>query len=367
MIHLALHILNMSVNVLLALMFVLSGLATRVSPETWIIPSFFSLGFGILGVLNLFFVIYWMIRRKWNFVLSLACLVLMSDVINYQFLLFGNDEEKAEGKNITLLSYNVQLFNLYRQKDGSNDIISFILDKDVDIVCLQEFGWYNEKGFVSQSVLNRTLGDRYPYCYAITDPNFGGRATYGIATYSKFPIINRDSVRYPTHYNRTSTCDILVGNDTLHIVNCHLESNLLTNDDRKLVLATLDSTNQHNLNKTGELLIRKMGKAAKTRAKQADAIAAHVKKQAGRKVIVCGDLNDHPASYTYHKTRGELCDAFLDESEDNGLGITYNEFPFFYRIDYLFHSKSLKVEDFETGTEKLSDHYPIEAKILLNP
>lgn len=366
MIRSALHILNMSVNTLIAVLFVLSGLATRISPDTWVLPSFLALGFVALMVLNFFFVIYWIIRRKKNFALSLACLVLMSDVITNQIVVFGKGkEERQDGKTVTLLSYNVQLFDLYRKKNGTK-ILSTILDADADIVCLQEFGWYNKQGFISETTLTQTLGKRYKYHYIVCDPNFGGRATYGIATYSKYPIIHKDLVRYATHFNRTSTCDIVIDNDTLHVVNCHLESNLLTNDDRKQVLETIDNTSTKNLNKTSELLVRKMGRASKIRARQADSIAAYVKRQEGKKIIVCGDLNDHPASYTYQTTRGDLADAFIDESDKSGFGMTYNTFPFYYRIDYVFNSDNLSVDNFRTEKINLSDHYPISVNILLN-
>ncbi len=366
MIRSALHILNMSVNTLIAVLFVLSGLATRVSPDTWVIPSVLALGFSALMALNVFFVIYWIIRRKKNFALSLACLVLMSDVISNQFVVCAKDEEDQQDvKAVTLLSYNVQLFDLYRKKNGSK-ILSYILEADADIVCLQEFGWYDKPGFISETTLKQTLGKRYKYHYVVCDPNFGGRATYGIATYSKYPIIHKDLVRYTTHFNRTSTCDVVIGNDTLHVVNCHLESNLLTNDDRKQVQKTIDSTSTTNLNKTSELLVRKMGHASKIRARQADSIAAYVKRLKGKKIIVCGDLNDHPASYTYQTIRDDLSDAFIEETSNAGFGTTYNAFPFYYRIDYVLNSDNLSVDNFRTGKEKLSDHYPISVNILLN-
>jgi len=74
-------------------------------------------------------------------------------------------------------------------------------------------------------------------------------------------------------------------------------------------------------------------------------------------VIVCGDFNDTPVSYTYRKMKSGLKDAFVNIGA--GTGNTYlGSFPSF-RIDYIFHSQQFKTIDFERIEARLSDHYPI--------
>ncbi|WP_347396275.1 endonuclease/exonuclease/phosphatase family protein [Parabacteroides leei] len=47
------------------------------------------------------------------------------------------------------------------------------------------------------------------------------------------------------------------------------------------------------------------------RAEQADMIHAEIK-CSPYPVLVCGDFNDTPASYTYHRVRKDLVDGFRD-------------------------------------------------------
>lgn len=58
-------------------------------------------------------------------------------------------------------------------------------------------------------------------------------------------------------------------------------------------------------------------------------------------MIVCGDFNDTPMSYTYRRMRGDFIDAFKRKGQ--GMVFTYRRLMGVLRIDYLFHS-----DDFET-------------------
>ena len=82
-----------------------------------------------------------------------------------------------------------------------------------------------------------------------------------------------------------------------------------------------------------------------------------------RLFVVCGDFNDPPFSYAYHAVRGNLLDAFCEEG--SGFGSTYIGLPIRLRIDYILHSPKLETVWFKTMTNKLSDHYPIQAGIRI--
>jgi endonuclease/exonuclease/phosphatase (EEP) superfamily protein YafD len=92
------------------------------------------------------------------------------------------------------------------------------------------------------------------------------------------------------------------------------------------------------------------------RAAQADIIAAHIS-GCSHPVIICGDFNDTPVSYTYRTIRDGLMDAFSESGW--GLGRTYNgKFPSF-RIDYILYGGSIDALFFTREKIKLSDHFPI--------
>ena len=76
-----------------------------------------------------------------------------------------------------------------------------------------------------------------------------------------------------------------------------------------------------------------------------------------KRIIICGDFNDSPISYSYKKIRGDLHDSFIEKGF--GLGSTYiGDFPS-YRIDYIFHSDDLECISFKKIRRNYSDHYPI--------
>ena len=149
-----------------------------------------------------------------------------------------------------------------------------------------------------------------------------------------------------------------VNNDTLTLINNHLESNKLTKEDRGMYEDMIKDPNAKKV-KTGlRQLIRKLAEASAIRAVQADSIARLVAGYKGGGIIVCGDFNDSPISYT-HRVVGEgLNDAFVESG--NGFGISYNQNHFYFRIDNILLSKNLKSYRCTVdNTIKSSDHYPI--------
>ena len=78
-------------------------------------------------------------------------------------------------------------------------------------------------------------------------------------------------------------------------------------------------------------------------------------------VIICGDFNDTPLSYTYNKFASNYTDAFRNSS--SGLGITYAGKVPAGRIDYIFHSKDLNSSNFTIQKEVYSDHRAINCEV----
>ena len=76
-------------------------------------------------------------------------------------------------------------------------------------------------------------------------------------------------------------------------------------------------------------------------------------------IIVLGDFNDTPQSYTYEQLRDGRQDAFIERGR--GWGATFLK-PFsLLRIDYILHDKELKCTEFSSTSEIASDHKLIQA------
>ena len=83
-------------------------------------------------------------------------------------------------------------------------------------------------------------------------------------------------------------------------------------------------------------------------------------------VIVCGDFNDTPLSFTYRKIRQNMSDAFVESGLGSGVTFVGKKF-FSFRIDYLLHNKEFQSKEYTTYKVKHSDHYPIGATFFLKP
>ena len=79
-------------------------------------------------------------------------------------------------------------------------------------------------------------------------------------------------------------------------------------------------------------------------------------------VIVCGDFNDTPISYTYSTLKENLSDAFKESGI--GIGNSYVGIPSL-RIDYILHDKKFNSYNYKKNKYELSDHFPISCSILI--
>ena len=105
-------------------------------------------------------------------------------------------------------------------------------------------------------------------------------------------------------------------------------------------------------------LVRQLKNGFIQRSDQADKLVSHAKKSP-YPVILCGDLNDLPYSYSYKRFQRYFKNAF--EEKGQGFGFTLNKASLnFLRIDNHFLSDGIEVKSFETLNNVYhSDHFPI--------
>lgn len=321
------------INSILAAILLISFLSYYISPNTFPLISFLSLSVPFLILLNIGFVIYWLLKLKRQFLLSTLILL-----IGFQFItkFYSFNEKKVLLNNdVKIMSYNVRMFNIYNWIEKENidqQIYDFINRKEPDILCIQEFH-PSEK-----------IGIKYPYQYVKTSEK---STHFGHAIFSKFKIINSGSLNFTNSSNNAIFVDIIKNNDTVRIYNVHLESLKI-------------SPKKENLNqKYSEKFKLRVDKAFKKQVNQATLIAKHQEK-INYKSIICGDFNNTAFSWVYNKLKNGKTDAF--EEAGKGFGKTY-DFNFPLRIDFILPDSSIKVNNFKTYKVKYSDHYPIMARL----
>ena len=352
-------------NILVIAAMFLGKSTAWISPEQNTFPLFFGLFFPYLAIINGAFIVFWLFRLKWKFAIIpvVAMLFFLGELrVTFSFFKFSPDIPE-NATEIKVLTYNVYYFTLFK-KDCS--VLDYIADSGADIVCLQEFGFFEtSKEHLSRAQLESKMTPAYPYQSFHLSERSDGRMI-GLAVYSKHPIVNNDTFLKDAlrtlPLSRRMYADIKIGNDTLRVFNAYFKSNQLTNNDKTALFEAADKFETSALDSIAITLSSKLGMAAKIRSIQAQHIAGQIA-NSPFPVIVCGDFNDVPVSYTYSTVSKGLQDAFRGSGA--GMGITFHEQLIRVRIDNLLHSKDIISSNYKIDKVKYSDHYPVQASFWL--
>ncbi len=266
----------------------------------------------------------------------------------------GTPPETPTGEHLlTVLTYNTGRMGEFKKADR-NAVIRNIVDINADIVCLQEVEVYKDKNYLTLHELKKALGE-YPYTY-FDFKIYNKRRQYGLAVFSRYPLIHKTTIQYASVGNISDYCDVVVGKDTIRLFNNHLESNRLTATDLP------DSLSRDGIVSSAQRINNKMEKALPTRKAQALTIRQAIT-ESPYPALVVGDFNSLPTSWVYATIRGrDLQDAFLKTSWLR-LGNTYTTHHLGVRIDYVLTSKNLTPLCTEVLHLRGSDHYPLLSTI----
>jgi endonuclease/exonuclease/phosphatase family metal-dependent hydrolase len=350
-------------NVALALMLFIAYAANYVNPQYFWPFAFFGLAYPFLLIFNILFCLLWIWRRRWFALISLFAIVSgFSNIGRYvQFRLPG--KQPVENNYLKLLSYNVRLFNYYQWQSGGDlrrQILQFVRSETPDIITFQDFVSINSNDKQSETYTDSLLHN-YPWKHVLYTYHSKSSFSYGVATYSRFPIIKRGNIPFPDSYNSCIYSDIVVGSDTIRVYNVHLQSIKF----RKNYYYFADSLAAHpNAKRFVEArdISDHLKVAFIKRAQQVDELEQHIRRSPYR-VVICGDFNDTPVSYTYQQIRGNRQDAFMRSG--SGFGNTYRGNIPSFRIDYIFHSKEITSFQYKTHKIDYSDHYPVSCELVL--
>lgn len=329
-------------NSLAALALLLAYLLPYIPPDKFALISVLSLGVPFLIIVNFVFLIYWLLRWKRQILLSSIVLLLGINHITSIYEISSSEDPTGRNDLLKVLSYNVRQFNEYgwsEDVDIPKKISQFIEEEDPDVVSLQEY--YTGEGNVARSF-------KYKYIKLKTED-----AYFGLAILSKYPIIQSGSLDFPTATNNNAVyADIVKGEDTLRIINAHLQS--------FSVKPNLDNLEKQQTKR----VFLGMGQTFVRQQRQMNILLDLIKSSPHR-VILMGDFNNTAYSYIYRELKSEgLYDAYKEAG--NGFGKTF-EFRYFpLRIDFILPSESLEILGFETYDVPYSDHFPVSATFALD-
>ena len=355
------------INLIAALGLLLTYLAPYVNPSKIGLVALLGLGYPFALVINVGFVMYWLLKRKVQMLWSLVAILSGWSIMTSSIALnVAAPPPTPDGySTLKVMSYNVQNFDLYNWNENleSRDkMMDLIKSENPDIVCFQEF--YTEEQekseFHNVKLLVNDMG--FQHHHFVKTVTLKSVHHWGLAIFSKYPITNKEQVSFANAKNNiVAVADIEVNGQMVRLFNTHLQSIHLGNKDLKYLNSIGVPANEEEAKKhlkSSKAIITKLNEAYAKRSAQAQDLAYHISKTPPNyHTIVCGDFNDTPASYAYRTIAQSLKDAFLEVGW--GMGGTYaGPLPSF-RIDYVLLDQALGVESFKIIPQKYSDHYPV--------
>ncbi len=349
-------------NIACGLCTLLAGYGGYINPDKFALAQLANMTFPGWIVLTLILLAVNLFIRKKLAWLSVAVLVacigpiLTISPLNFTSRSLSPDDDS---RTFTLLTYNVYNFrdNQGVNPEWGNRTLSYILSTDADIVCLQESSNLNGVGKKAQ---RDSINSRYPYRL------YSNRS--GEVLLSKYHATEIDTPQPDWGSGSFCAYNVEVEGHEVTVVNCHLQSIGLTDDDKELYRELTDkelrNPSRSELSKVKNGIVTKLLAAFRIRAQQARYIKEFLATRKGN-VILVGDFNDVPGSYAYRTIKSDgLKDAYSECAF--GPTVTYNDNRFYFRIDQMLYRGDLEAVRIKRGDLRSSDHYPLLATFLWN-
>lgn len=351
----------------LAIIFMLASLAPHLDPVRWWFISWLGFIFPFLLFLLVASILVWLfVKPKYSFLLLLALLIGWKSItVFFSFHLPQKFNMSKAAGSLRIVTWNVARFMEIKKNnnDGSHirlQMMQQLKDQNADVICMQEFysatrdDYYDNINYI-QNNLN------YPYYYFDYKED-GYKQYFSSVIFSRLPIIDSGMFIYPKPSSSEALLhvDIALNNDTIRIFTSHLQSVQFKKSDYQRI----DEIKKYDdgIVSNSKTIFSKLRRGFEKRSLQANSIHEQLS-QSPYPVVLCGDFNDIPNSYTYFTVHKNMKDAFLIKG--SGIGRTFNSISPTLRIDYILTSKQFSVLQFNRYVRNLSDHYMLVADLKL--
>jgi endonuclease/exonuclease/phosphatase family metal-dependent hydrolase len=322
----------------------LCAINPMISPNHFVLTAYFGVSFWPIFFFNLLILFALIVLKARKAILYpfLALIIAIPGFLKS----YSVKQEHTEPGNLTIMSYNIanmrDITDIHRDKKSVKaDFIEMVKDLNPDILCLQEC-YFGGKKAIEQ------FADETGYHYYSCKSNM---------LFSKYPIEDDD---FTEHFNNLDDIGFVklinAGGLGKFYVECvHLQSFNISKEEIEYLRDAKHYV--ENSETVGKSLIFKLKDGFQKRTEDTRTIVGNMPHN-GLPIIICGDFNDTPLSYTYHQMRNAgLNDAFLQVG--HGIGKTYCGRLPLLRIDYFWHSDDIVPMTFTRLKRKISDHYPI--------
>lgn len=361
-------ILFLVLHVIAAVVFLLACLAPYLDPQGWWVISLLGLGFALITIVLLLFLLFWLIFKPRYMLISIIPLLIGWKSISVLFGFHISDQFNYDKpkESLRVVHWNVARFTEWKRNNNKGSqtrlkMMDQLKEQNADVLCLSEFFHSSDSTYYDNLnyVMNR-LG--YPYYYYSWDGD-GYKQWVGQAIFSRYPIIDSGIIRYPRPGIPETLihADVVVNKDTIRFYTTHLQSVQFKKQDYESIEKI--KNRDEDLVGNSKNIFSKLKRGFVYRSRQAQ-IVRDIISNSPYPYIITGDFNDVPNSYTYFTIKGnDLQDAFLRKGF--GIGRTYSALSPTLRIDYILTTKNFEVQQFNRIVKNYSDHYMLVADVRL--
>lgn len=347
-------------NIIAAIALLLSYLAASTDPRDIAIIAVLGFGYPVLVIINLVFVLYWLIRKRTVALISAISIVL--GLLNFQkFYGFNSryiNNNKVSNNAIRIMQYNVRIFkgiDKYKEEPIQKEIAKVINDNQPDILNIEEFSKYKSNNDSVVIQIKKNLKTNYNYFkeFKVTRAH----DSIGNMIFSKYPIINTGAIASGGFLNTKAIfADVNYKGRKIRIYSIHLAAVKIKNQEKSKYLS-----GSVNIERSS-FIQSKLTEAFIIRSFQVSQIKRFLEKSP-YPYILTGDFNDTPNSFAVNELGDGLKNAFVEKG--SGYQTTYfSKFPL--QIDYIFVSPEFDVLNYQALDKKISDHKPIISDVKLN-
>ena len=338
----------MGANVASIILMLLVGYSDHLNPQEHPILSCLGLTFPVFLAINFGFLVFWAVfSLKRVIVPILGFMICYSPVRSY----FPLNVSSSESVDLKVVTYNVAGYSADEKGvrggglEGALDYVS--KQKDADIICLQEVTLLakEKEPFLST----------FPYIESYYLKASGS----AVALLSKYPIISHESVCYDNENFVSIAYTLNVKGKPFMVINSHLATAGLSSEDRHDFNSMVHGDKKTEVaREESERLLVKLGEQNVVRSRQVRSLVQFLKRHTDIPILLCGDFNDSPISYSRYSIGRHLTDCFRETG--NGLGWTFWRDAIRVRIDYIFCSSHLTPVSCKVDNSvNSSDHYPM--------
>jgi len=325
---------------------VLCYLSILFSPDIFWPAAFLSQLIPILLAIQCGVLILLVLQRK-----RMAALSLFALLIGWPFLrdTVTFNTKHHTGNSIQVLSFNAKFFRQPKTYSKfSTEMIQWVAHDTAAIKCLQEYSTNPKWAPLDATGQIKQKGYKgYIFQADVVDSDHNK----GMAIFSKFPMLDSGiAFEAKGTPNAAIFVDLNVNGKTIRVYNVHLASmNLELRENTGLAKIWY--------------IIKRLKFGAIKRNEQLRELIAHTK-STPYPFIICGDFNETPYTYNYRELKKEYPNTF--EETGRGFGFTFNEIPYWLRIDHQFYSNNIKAVGYCVDrTMNISDHFPTYGYYLI--